>query len=118
MFSRFHAPPAMTWSGEIPRPGGPIPGGGSGALAGRELSHYRVKSLLGRGGFAEVYDGWDLDTGKNVALKVLGMGAVPPYRQQFVAAARKQMRIDHPSVCRIFDVEDDLEPPFVVMESI
>ena len=45
-------------------------------MDGREVlaDRYEVRGLLGRGGMAEVYDGWDLRLNRAVAIKLLHPG--------------------------------------------
>jgi len=54
-----------------------------------------VKRLIGRGGFAEVYELWDKDLDRRLACKVLhprspGPGMLARFRQEAKALARLQ----------------------------
>lgn len=50
---------------------GPTPVTESNALIGSTLGSFQLTSLLGAGGMAEVYRGYDLQLQRDVAVKVL-----------------------------------------------
>src|SRR5690349_101432 len=50
----------------------PLPAAARGPQPGEQLGHYRIIRLLGEGGMGAAYDAEDLETGRRVALKVLG----------------------------------------------
>ncbi|MEA3077280.1 MAG: eukaryotic-like serine/threonine-protein kinase [Actinomycetota bacterium] len=81
---------------------------------------YRIGRLLGRGGMAEVYEGFDERLHRNVAVKVLRpeMAAVPEVRRRFEAEARSAARLSHPNVVAIFDTGEDGDVPYLVMEQL
>jgi hypothetical protein len=64
---------------------------------------YQVKGLVGRGGFAEVYELWDIDLDRSLACKVLHPeiawtpGMIARFRQEAKALARLQ----HPAILAI-----------------
>jgi serine/threonine-protein kinase len=64
---------------------------------------YQVKGLVGRGGFAEVYELWDVDLDRRLACKVLHPevawtpGMIARFRQEAKALARLQ----HPAILAI-----------------
>jgi hypothetical protein len=64
---------------------------------------YQVKQLVGRGGFAEVYELWDVDLDRRLACKVLHPevawtpGMIARFRQEAKALARLQ----HPAILAI-----------------
>lgn len=64
---------------------------------------YQVKQLIGRGGFAEVYELWDMDLDRSLACKVLHPeiawtpGMIARFRQEAKALARLQ----HPAILAI-----------------
>jgi tRNA A-37 threonylcarbamoyl transferase component Bud32 len=81
---------------------------------------YRIARLLGRGGMAEVYEGFDERLHRNVAIKVLRpeMAAEPEVRRRFEAEARSAARLSHPNVVAIFDTGEDGDLPYLVMEQL
>ena len=83
-------------------------------IAGR----YRIDALLGRGGMAEVYEGYDDRLQRPVAVKVLrpDMAAREDVRNRFEFEARHAARLSHPNVVGVYDTGEDDGMPFLVME--
>jgi len=91
-------------------------------LAGR----YRVDDLIGHGGMAKVYRGYDLTLGREVAIKILDaeLARDTAFRTRFRLEAQAASRMSHPSIVRVFDAADPSttghsdDPPYIVMELI
>ena len=73
--------------------------------AGARLGHYRIISLLGRGGMADVYRAEDERLGREVALK-----AVPPEFardpervERFEHEVRAAARLTHPNIVTVYE---------------
>ncbi len=83
---------------------------------GQQLANYRLISLLGQGGFADVYLGEHVYLNTPAAIKVLQMRLTDDDKQNFLEEARTIARLKHPSIVRIleYDVIDSI--PFLVME--
>ncbi|HZI16146.1 MAG TPA: protein kinase, partial [Myxococcus sp.] len=64
---------------------------------------YELGALLGRGGMGEVYEAKDRRLGRTVALKLV-RGADPERVMRFLQEAKAQARIDHPHVCKVYEV--------------
>ncbi|MGW7534515.1 serine/threonine-protein kinase [Amycolatopsis sp. NPDC054798] len=77
----------------------------SGDLTGRQLGHYRIDSVLGKGGMSVTYQATDTRLGRKVALKVIGdhLGADAEFRERFVDEARNTSAIDHANVVPLYD---------------
>ena len=89
-------------------------------MIGRTISHYRILSPLGSGGMGVVYLAEDERLGRQVALKFL-----PPTwtrermaLERFRVEARAASSLSHPGICAIFDIGDDGDTPFIVMEAL
>lgn len=83
---------------------------GGGELSGRR---YRARRELGRGGAATVFEALDQQLGRVVAMKVYhrrGAAARARLRHE----ARVAAALEHPSVIRVFDLDEELAA--VVME--
>ena len=54
------------------------------------VDRYELRGILGRGGMAEVRDGWDTRLNRPVAVKLLhpSLGAMPDIRRRFEDEAR------------------------------
>jgi len=84
------------------------------------LERYRIVALIGKGGMGEVYRADDLRLGQTVALKFLPErltqdGAALARLHREVRIARQ---VSHPNVCRVFDVGEAAELPFLTMEYV
>jgi len=69
-------------------------------------SNFEVKSLIGRGGFGEVWAALDVQLGRDVAVKVLRpeVGNDPDFRKRFRREARAVARLRHPGIVPIYHV--------------
>ena len=94
-------------------------------LAGR----YRVDELIGRGGMASVYRGYDTTLDRVVALKILRreLAEDSVFRTRFRQEAQSASRMAHPAVVRVYDAGEDTivgadgaprPEPFIVMELV
>ncbi|WP_168210800.1 serine/threonine protein kinase [Persicimonas caeni] len=86
---------------------------------------YELTARLGEGGFARVWRAHDHNTGRQVAVKVLGLERLqgqPDLRrtvlERFAQEARIAASVEHPNVVRIFDYGtfEAIDTPFIVME--
>src|SRR5437764_9835489 len=82
---------------------------------GQQLGSYQLISLLGEGGYAEVYLGEHVHLGTQAAIKVLHTQLTSDDMEQFRTEARTIAHLEHPHIVRILDfgVEDKI--PFLVM---
>lgn len=82
-----------------------------------ELGGYRVLSLLGRGGMGAVYEAEQRETGRRVALKVLGHDLdSEDMRKRFLREGRLAAAVTHPNSIYIFGTEEIEGSPVIVME--
>jgi hypothetical protein len=64
---------------------------------------YELRELLGKGGMGSVYKARDRRLDRTLAIKFI-LGADPNLTMRFLREARAQARIDHPNVCRVYEV--------------
>ena len=81
---------------------------------------YELHDLLGCGGMAEVFDGWDVRLGRPVAVKVLhaSLQAQESVRRRFEDEARAAAALCHPNIVAVYDYGEHRGTPFIVMERL
>jgi serine/threonine protein kinase len=81
---------------------------------------YELRGVLGRGGMAEVRDGWDIRLDRPVAIKLLyPMFTVQPdSRRRFEVEARAAAALNHPHIVSVHDSGDHAGTPYIVMERL
>jgi tetratricopeptide (TPR) repeat protein len=89
-------------------------------MVGQTISHYRILEQLGRGGMGVVYLAEDSQLGRKVAIKFL-----PPEiatderaRQRLLHEARTAATLDHPNICAIYDVGQEGDNSFIVLQYV
>jgi serine/threonine protein kinase len=78
--------------------------------AGRQFGVYRVESLLGSGGMAQVFRAVDTRLNRSVAIKV----CLERFSERFGHEARAIAALNHPNICTLYDVG----PDYLVMELV
>jgi eukaryotic-like serine/threonine-protein kinase len=100
--------------------GAPSSGGqprGPSLQAGGDLGGYRLISLLGRGGFGQVWEAEGRDTGRRVALKVLhARSLTPEVLQRFEREGRLAAALNHPRCVFVLAAEHIDGSPTIAME--
>jgi serine/threonine protein kinase len=81
---------------------------------------YRVQSTLGAGGMAVVYRAEDTILGRTVALKTLHRryAEMPSFQRRFKQEARAMACLDHENIVKVYDISQDGEVPFIVVECV
>lgn len=81
---------------------------------------YEILKSVGLGGMAEVYLAKDVLLDRKVAIKVLRKNLMNDKHQaeQFQREARSAARLIHPSIINIFDVCDEDDMSYIVMEYV
>jgi serine/threonine protein kinase len=84
------------------------------------LGHYEVLELLGKGGFGTVLRAFDEKLHRVVAIKVLSpeLSASGTARKRFTREAQAAAAVAHEHVVTIHAVEDEANPPYLVMQCI
>jgi eukaryotic-like serine/threonine-protein kinase len=77
---------------------------------GEQLGHYKIVSMIGKGGMGEVYLGTDTRLDRPVAIKV----STREFNDRFEREARAISALNHPNICTLYDVG----PNYLVMELV
>ncbi len=104
---------------EAPMPSGR--GGSGGRLdPGSEVREYRIEELLGEGGMGQVYRASDVNTGRQVAMKVMAPELMldEAVRARFVEEARVMANLDHPNIVTLHSFFEECGRFFLVMQYV
>ncbi len=82
---------------------------------GQRFGNYRLISLLGRGGYAQVYLGEQIFLKTQAAVKVMNAPLEDEKVEQFRAEAGIIARLDHPHIVRLLDYGVEKNIPYLVM---
>src|SRR5712692_1668462 len=84
------------------------------------LSHYRIVAKLGAGGMGEVYLAEDTKVARQVAIKVLPAGSIADERahKRLIREAQSAATLDHPNICSIYEVGEEADTSFIVMQYV
>src|SRR5271155_6176874 len=89
-------------------------------MIGQTLAHYRINEELGRGGMGVVYRAHDERLLRSVAIKILSdvsRGSAET-RSRMLAEARAASSLHHPGITTIYEVGEDGDSIFLVMELV
>jgi eukaryotic-like serine/threonine-protein kinase len=86
--------------------------------AGDRLGPYDILSPIGAGGMGEVFRAKDSKLGRQVAIKVLPshLAANSEARQRLRHEAQAAASLDHPFICKVFEIGEADCSLFLVME--
>ncbi len=89
-------------------------------MIGTRLSRYKIVEQIGAGGMGVVYRARDERLGRDVALKLLPMGALVDEvaRKRFRKEAQTLSQLNHPSIATVYDFDSADGIEFLVMELI
>jgi tetratricopeptide (TPR) repeat protein len=85
---------------------------------GEAVGRYQIREEIGRGGFGAVYEAFDPELGRAVALKTLRPGRTRRELTQdwIKKEAEAVARLDHPGIVTVHDVGTCPSGPYLVME--
>ncbi|MFZ6027985.1 MAG: protein kinase domain-containing protein [Chloroflexota bacterium] len=89
-------------------------------LIGVQLSNFRIDRLIGRGGMARVYYGWDVKLERPVAIKVVDTRywGEEDYARRFVEEARLVASWRHDHIIQVYYADDQDGLYYFVMEYV
>ena len=82
------------------------------------LGPYRVRKVLGAGGMGVVFEAYDPDLDRLVALKTMlpNQAAIPAAKKRFLREAKAAAKIKHDHIVTIYQVGEDRDVAFLAME--
>jgi predicted Ser/Thr protein kinase len=88
------------------------------SLVGSNLGKYQITAEIGKGGMGLVYQGYDPLLDRQVAIKVLAPHLIwePGFVERFLREARAAARLKHTGIVTIYDVGQEGERYYIVME--
>jgi serine/threonine-protein kinase len=86
-------------------------------LTGQTFGSFKLISMLGRGGMATVYRGYQESIDRTVAVKVLPAEFLhdPNFSQRFLAEAKMLAKLTHPAILPLYDFGYANNVPYIVM---
>ena len=87
------------------------------------IGKYQIKSSLGEGAMGVVYEGFDPDIERHVAIKILHPHLInekhgEEFLERFKREAKSAARCTHPNVVTVLEYGQDGEMPYIVMEFV
>jgi serine/threonine protein kinase len=89
-------------------------------MIGQIIDHYRVETLLGKGGIGTVYQAEDLNLTRPVALKIIypQFNNQRHYHEHILQQARMAARLTHPSIATIYNFDHAGGNLYLAMEFV
>ena len=83
-------------------------------------SRYRVAEKIGEGGMGEVFLAHDTTLDRRVALKRLPrkLQDDETAKKRFLREAKSAAALDHPFICKIYEIGEDKDGPYIAMEYV
>lgn len=85
-----------------------------------KLEPFLVRRVVGMGGMGVVLEGWDQQLHRPVAIKAMHphLATIAIARQRFIREARAAAVVVHPNVVPIHSINEQCDPPYLVMPLI
>ena len=88
-----------------------------------DIGKYQIRSLLGEGAMGVVYEGFDPDIERRVAIKILHPHLInekygAEFLERFKREAKSAARCTHPNIVTVLEYGQDGDMPFIVMEFV
>lgn len=107
--------PALVWESPSPQP--PPASQFKTATVLPSWGRYRNLRFIGEGGMGRIFQAYDPSLRRVVALKIL-RGDAPELILRFLLEAQNQAAVEHPNICRVYEVGEWQGYSFIAMQFI
>lgn len=85
-----------------------------------QIGRFEIRRSLGSGGMGEIYESYDTDLQRTVAIKVLASKHIEDetMKQRFLREARMASQLNHPNIATIHEIGEAAGNPYIVMEYV
>jgi serine/threonine-protein kinase len=81
------------------------------------FERFRDEGVLGEGASGRVYKAWDHQLQRRLALKFLRSDN-PEWSKRLVRESQAQARVEHPNVCKVYEVGEHDGRPYIAMQLV
>jgi tRNA A-37 threonylcarbamoyl transferase component Bud32 len=84
------------------------------------IGRFEIRRSLGAGGMGEIFESYDTDLQRTVAIKVLASKHIEDetMKQRFLREARMASQLNHPNIATIHEIGEASGNPYIVMEYV
>lgn len=84
------------------------------------IGRFEIRRTLGAGGMGEIFESYDTDLQRTVAIKVLASKHIEDetMKQRFLREARMASQLNHPNIATIHEIGEASGNPYIVMEYV
>lgn len=84
------------------------------------IGRFDIRRSLGSGGMGEIFEAYDTELQRTVAIKVLASKYVEDetMKQRFLREARMASQLNHPNIATIYEIGEAAGNPYIVMEYV
>jgi tRNA A-37 threonylcarbamoyl transferase component Bud32 len=85
-----------------------------------QIGRFEIRRSLGSGGMGEIFECYDTELHRTVAIKVLASKHVEDQtmKQRFLREARMASKLNHPTIATIHEIGEAAGNPYIVMEYV
>jgi serine/threonine-protein kinase len=84
------------------------------------IGRFEIRRSLGAGGMGEIFESYDTDLQRTVAIKVLASKHIEDesMKQRFLREAQMASQLNHPNIATIHEIGEAAGNPYIVMEYV
>lgn len=84
------------------------------------IGRFEIRRTLGAGGMGEIFESYDTELERTVAIKVLASKHIEDdtMKQRFLREARMASQLNHPNIATIHEIGEAAGNPYIVMEYV